>query len=152
MTGGSYGGFMSLAVQANYNDRIKCGIDIVGISNFVTFLQNTQGYRRDLRRAEYGDERDPEMRAYLEKVSPLASAGKIRTPILVVQGQNDPRVPISEAEQMVAALKKNGMPVWYVVGTNEGHGFAKKANQDYLQAVEVEFLRRYLLGSDKQAG
>ena len=149
VTGGSYGGFMSLAVQANYNDRIRCGIDIVGISNFVTFLQNTQGYRRDLRRAEYGDERDPEMRAYLEKVSPLSSADKIRTPILVVQGQNDPRVPISEAEQMLAALRKNGMPVWYVVGKNEGHGFAKKANQDYLQAVEVEFLRRYLLGGDK---
>jgi dipeptidyl aminopeptidase/acylaminoacyl peptidase len=146
VTGGSYGGFMSLAVQANYNDKIKCGIDIVGISNFVTFLKNTQGYRRDLRRAEYGDERDPEMRAYLEKVSPLASAGKIRTPILVVQGQNDPRVPTSEAEQMVAAFKKNGIPVWYVVGTNEGHGFAKKPNQDYIQAVEVAFLRRYLLG------
>ena len=152
VTGGSYGGFMSLAVQANYNDKIKCGIDIVGISNFVTFLQNTQGYRRNLRRAEYGDERDPEMRAYLEKVSPLANAGKIRTPILVVQGQNDPRVPISEAEQMITALKKNGIPVWYVVGTNEGHGFAKKANQDYLQAVEVEFLRRYLLGPGGQRG
>src|SRR5262249_8894350 len=108
--------------------------------------KNTQGYRRDLRRAEYGDEREPSMRAYLERISPLASSGKIRTPILVVQGQNDPRVPISEAEQIVAALKKNGVPVWYVVGTNEGHGFAKKVTQDYLQAVEVEFLRRYLLG------
>ena len=94
--GGSYGGFMSLAVQTTYNDRIKAGIDIVGISNFVTFLKNTQGYRRDLRRAEYGDERDPAMRSFLERVSPLASARKIHTPILVVQGQNDPRVPISE--------------------------------------------------------
>jgi dipeptidyl aminopeptidase/acylaminoacyl peptidase len=136
---------MSLAVQTTYNDGIKTGIDIVGISNFVTFLKNTQGYRRDLRRAEYGDERDAEMRAYLEKISPLAHAGKIHTPILVVQGQNDPRVPISEAEQMVAALKKNGVPLWYVVGTNEGHGFGKKVNQDYLQAVEVLFLKRYLL-------
>ncbi len=108
--GGSYGGFMSLAVQTTYNDRIKAGIDIVGISNFVTFLKNTQGYRRDLRRAEYGDERDPAMRAFLERVSPLARAHMIHTPILVVQGQNDPRVPISEAEQMVAALKKNGVP------------------------------------------
>jgi dipeptidyl aminopeptidase/acylaminoacyl peptidase len=143
--GGSYGGYMSLAVQTNYNDRIKAGIDIVGISNFVTFLKNTQGYRRDLRRAEYGDERDEAMRAYLERVSPLAQAQKIHTPILVVQGQNDPRVPISEAEQMVAALKKNGTPLWYIVGTNEGHGFAKKPNQDYLQAVEVMFLRRFLL-------
>ncbi len=146
VTGGSYGGFMSLAVQTTYNDRIKAGIDIVGISNFVTFLKNTQGYRRDLRRVEYGDERDPEMRAFLERISPLAHAGRIHTPILVVQGQNDPRVPLSEAEQMVAALKKNAVPVWYVVGTNEGHGFAKKVNQDYLQAVEVLFLNRYLLG------
>jgi dipeptidyl aminopeptidase/acylaminoacyl peptidase len=144
--GGSYGGFMSLAVQTTYNDRIKAGIDIVGISNFVTFLQNTQGYRRDLRRAEYGDEREPAMRSFLERVSPLARAHMIHTPILVVQGQNDPRVPITEAAQMVAAVKKNGVPLWYVVGTNEGHGFAKKVNQDYLQAVEVVFLRRYLLG------
>ncbi len=149
VVGGSYGGFMSLAVQTTYNDRIKAGIDIVGISNFVSFLKNTQGYRRDLRRAEYGDERDPEMRSFLERISPLSSADKIRTPILIVQGQNDPRVPLSESEQMVAALRKNNVPVWYVVGKNEGHGFAKKANQDYLQAVEVEFLRRYLLGSEK---
>ena len=148
VTGGSYGGFMSLAVQTNYNDRIKAGIDIVGISNFVSFLQNTQGYRRDLRRAEYGDERDPEMRSFLERISPLARAHKIHTPILIVQGRNDPRVPISESEQMVAALKKNNVPVWYVVGTNEGHGFAKKANQDYLQAVEVEFLRRIPAGEE----
>jgi acetyl esterase/lipase len=146
VTGGSYGGFMSLAVQTTYNDKVKAGIDVVGISNFVSFLKNTQSYRRDLRRAEYGDERDPAMRAYLERVSPLAQAHKIHTPILVVQGQNDPRVPISEAAQMVAALKKNGVPLWYVVGTNEGHGFAKKVNQDYLQAVEVMFLKRYLLG------
>jgi dipeptidyl aminopeptidase/acylaminoacyl peptidase len=146
VTGGSYGGFMSLAVQTSYNDRIKAGIDIVGISNFVTFLKNTQGYRRDLRRAEYGDERDPAMNSFLERVSPLSRAHMIHTPILVVQGQNDPRVPITEAEQMVAALKKNGVPLWYVVGTNEGHGFAKKVNQDYLQGVEVMFLRQYLLG------
>jgi acetyl esterase/lipase len=150
--GGSYGGFMSLAVQTTYNDRIKAGIDIVGISNFVSFLKNTQGYRRDLRRAEYGDERDPEMRSFLEQISPLRHADKIRTPILIVQGRNDPRVPISESEQMVAAVRKNKVPVWYVVGTNEGHGFAKKANQDYLQAVEVEFLRRYLLGPGEHQG
>ncbi len=149
--GGSYGGFMSLAVQTTYNDRIKAGIDIVGISNFVTFLKNTQGYRRDLRRAEYGDERDPAMQSFLERVSPLNRAHMIHTPILVVQGQNDPRVPISEADQMVAALKKNGVPLWYVIGTNEGHGFAKKVNQDYLQAVEVMFLRRYLLGEPGSA-
>ncbi len=145
VTGGSYGGFMSLAVQASYNDKIKAGIDIVGISNFVTFLKNTQGYRRDLRRAEYGDEREPEMSSFLERISPLGQAHKIRKPILVVQGRNDPRVPYSEAQQMIAALKKNGTTVWSVIGENEGHGFAKKVNQDFLDAVEVMFLRAYLL-------
>jgi len=146
VAGGSYGGFMSLAVQTTYNDRIRAGIDVVGISNFVTFLKNTQEYRRDLRRAEYGDERVPEIREFLERISPLTNVGKIQTPILVVQGRNDPRVPLSESEQVVAAVKKNGVPVWYVVGQNEGHGFARKVNQDYLQAVEVLFLRKFLLG------
>lgn len=150
VTGGSYGGFMSLAVQATYNDRIRAGVDVVGISNFVTFLENTKGYRRDLRRAEYGDERDPEMRAYLESISPLGRAERIRTPLLVVQGKNDPRVPISEAEQIVAAVRRGGGPVWYVVGLNEGHGFARRANQDYQQAVEVAFWKRFLLGEGGQ--
>jgi dipeptidyl aminopeptidase/acylaminoacyl peptidase len=143
--GGSYGGFMSLATQTRYNDRIKAGIDIVGISHFVTFLRNTSNYRRDLRRAEYGDERDPSMSAYLESIAPLNHAAKIKTPLLVAAGRNDPRVPESESEQMVAAVRKNGVPVWYVIAKDEGHGFAKRPNQDYLQAVEVMFLRRYLL-------
>jgi dipeptidyl aminopeptidase/acylaminoacyl peptidase len=145
VTGASYGGFMSLAVQTRYNDRIKAGIDVVGISNFVTFLNNTSAYRRDLRRAEYGDERDPELRAFLERISPLSNVEKIRTPLLVAQGQNDPRVPMSESDQVVAAVRRNGVPVWYVVAADEGHGFAKKPNQDYFQAVEVLFLRRFLL-------
>ncbi len=108
--GGSYGGFMSLAVQTAYNDRIKAGIDIVGISNFVSFLKNTQSYRRDLRRAEYGDERDPKMREFLERISPLSSVSKIHTPILIVQGQNDPRVPLSEAQQILAAVRNEWRP------------------------------------------
>jgi dipeptidyl aminopeptidase/acylaminoacyl peptidase len=148
VVGGSYGGYMSLATMTHYGDRLKAGIDVVGISNFVSFLRNTQDYRRDLRRAEYGDERDAEMKEILEKISPLTSAGKIRNPILIVQGKNDPRVPVTESEQMVAAVRKNGGPVWYVLGKNEGHGFAKKRNQDYLQAVEVLFLRKYLLEED----
>jgi dipeptidyl aminopeptidase/acylaminoacyl peptidase len=145
--GGSYGGFMSLATQTNYSGRIKAGIDIVGISSFATFLQNTQEYRRDLRRAEYGDERDPAMRAVHDRISPLTNAHKIKNPLLVVAGQNDPRVPVTESQQIVAAVRQGGGPVWYVVGKNEGHGFAKKVNQDYLQAVEVLFLNRYLLGA-----
>ena len=140
---------MSLAVQTTYNDRIKAGIDIVGISNFVTFLKNTQGYRRDLRRAEYGDERDPEMRAY-----PRAKSRRCRS--AEQDPHADPGRPGSERPARAALRvgtdgrrrrRRTSVPVWYVVGKNEGHGFAKKANQDYLQAVEVEFLRRYLLGT-----
>jgi dipeptidyl aminopeptidase/acylaminoacyl peptidase len=135
-----------LAVQIAYADRIRAGVDVVGISNFVTFLKNTQGYRRDLRRAEYGDEQDPEMAAFLERISPLTRAKEIRKPILVVQGLNDPRVPASEAEQIVSAVKSNGTPIWYILGTNEGHGFAKKANQDYQQAAEWLFWTTHLVG------
>ena len=146
VSGGSYGGYMSLATMTHYGDRLKAGIDIVGISNFVTFLENTQDYRRDLRRAEYGDEREPKMKAHLEAISPLTNSGKIKTPILIVQGKNDPRVPVTEAEQILAGVRKNGGPVWYVLGTNEGHGFAKKRNQDYLQWAEILFLKKHLLG------
>jgi dipeptidyl aminopeptidase/acylaminoacyl peptidase len=148
VAGGSYGGFMSLATMTHYSDRLKAGIDIVGISSFLSMLQNTQGYRRDLRRAEYGDERDPKMREFLEQVSPLTSAAKIKVPILVVAGQNDPRVPVTESEQVVAAVRQNDVPLWYVVGKNEGHGFAKKKNVDYLQFARAMFLKKYLLGED----
>ncbi len=144
--GGSYGGYMALASMTHYNDRLRAGIDVVGISNWVTFLTNTQPYRRDLRRAEYGDERVPSMAAFLQKISPLNSAEKITKPLLVVQGRNDPRVPMTESEQVVAKVRENGGPVWYVVGKNEGHGFAKKPNQDYQQAVQITFLREYLVG------
>lgn len=142
--GGSYGGYMSLAVMTMFPERVRAGIDTVGISNFVTFLTNTSDYRRDLRRVEYGDERIPEMRDFLESISPLNRADRIQCPILVVQGLNDPRVPASEAEQIVASVRRNGIPVWYVVGINEGHGFAKKPNQDYLQGVQVTFWKRFL--------
>jgi len=143
--GGSYEGYMSLATMTHYSDRLRAGIDIVGISNFVTFLTNTQDYRRDLRRVEYGDERVPEMRAHLEKISPLTNVAKITKPLLIVQGKNDPRVPVTEAEQMLAAVRQKGVPVWYVLGKNEGHGFAKKQNQDYLQYAQILFLREHLL-------
>ncbi|WP_456408152.1 alpha/beta fold hydrolase [Thiolapillus sp.] len=143
--GGSYGGYMVLASAVHFGDRLKAAVDIVGISNFVTFLENTKDYRRDLRRVEYGDERDPEMRAFLEKISPLSNVEKINIPLLVVQGQNDPRVPVSEAEQIVKALRKKGQPVWYMNALNEGHGYRKKENRDVYQQVVVMFLRRYLL-------
>ncbi len=143
--GGSYGGYMVLSSMTHYNDRLRCAVDIVGISNFVTFLENTKEYRRDLRRAEYGDERNPEMRAYLEKISPTTNAHKITRPLFVVQGLNDPRVPASEAEQIVDIVRKNGGDVWYMLAKDEGHGFSKKTNRDYYKAAVVLFFEKYLL-------
>ncbi len=143
--GGSYGGYMSLAVSTNYADRIRASVDIVGISNFVTFLEKTESYRRDLRRVEYGDERDPDMRKFMEKIAPLNNAAKIKQPLFVVQGKNDPRVPYQEADQIVATVKQNGTPVWYMMANDEGHGFGKKANSDYLFYSTINFLNRNLL-------
>jgi len=146
--GGSYGGYMVLASAVHYSDRLRAAVDIVGISNFVTFLENTQDYRRDLRRPEYGDERDPDMRAHLQKISPLNNVEEIRVPMFVVQGQNDPRVPVTEAEQMVAALRGQGSPVWYMNALNEGHGYRRKENRDLFSEATVLFLETYLLGQD----
>ena len=146
--GGSYGGYMVLASAVHFSDRLRAAVDIVGISSFVTFLENTQDYRRDLRRVEYGDERDPAMRAHLEKISPVNNVEKIRVPMFVVQGQNDPRVPVTEAEQIVAALREQGSTVWYMNALNEGHGYRKKENRDLYQQATVLFLRQYLLGDD----
>ncbi|MGH8441272.1 MAG: S9 family peptidase [Nevskiaceae bacterium] len=143
--GGSYGGYMVLASMTHFNARLRAGIEIVGISNFVTFLTNTSDYRRDLRRVEYGDEQDPAMRAYLEKISPMTSARNITKPMLIAQGANDPRVPRTEAEQMVATIRAQGGDVWYVLGKDEGHGFAKKGNRDYYQNAVILFLQKHVL-------
>ncbi|MCY3885167.1 MAG: S9 family peptidase [Gammaproteobacteria bacterium] len=143
--GGSYGGYMVLASLVHYNDRLKVGIETVGISNFVSFLERTQGYRRDLRRVEYGDERDPDMRAFLESIAPLNHVDKIKAPLLIGQGLNDPRVPAYESEQIAAALEETGVPVWYVLARDEGHGFRKKDNRDYWLQTVVLFLQQHLL-------
>jgi dipeptidyl aminopeptidase/acylaminoacyl peptidase len=136
---------MVLASAVHFSDRLKAAVDIVGISNFVTFLENTQDYRRDLRRPEYGDERDPEMRAHLQKISPLNNVKQIDLPMFVVQGENDPRVPVTEAAQMVKALREQGGLVWYMNALNEGHGYRKKENRDVYQQATVLFLREHLL-------
>lgn len=146
VTGGSYGGHMTLAVAVLYADRIRCALDVVGISNLVTFLERTESYRRDLRRVEYGDERDPKMRAFLEKIAPLNHADKITKPLFVVQGKNDPRVPLSESEQIVETLQKKGVPVWYLMAEDEGHGFAKKKNADFQFYATILFVEKFLLG------
>jgi dipeptidyl aminopeptidase/acylaminoacyl peptidase len=145
VTGGSYGGFMTLAVATNYDDRLRCSVDIVGPSNLVTFLENTSGYRQDLRRVEYGDERDPKMRAFLERIAPANNAQKITKPLFVVQGKNDPRVPWTESQQMVATVRKNGTPVWFLMAKDEGHGFSKKKNVDYQFYATVLFIQQFLL-------
>lgn len=142
--GGSYGGYMSLAVMTHYSDRMAGGIEMFGISNFVSFLQNTEAYRRDLRRAEYGDERDPKMLKVFEAISPMNSVGKITKPMLVMQGWNDPRVPKSESDQVVAKLRENGVETWYVQFKDEGHGFRKRINADRRREVETQFIRKVL--------
>jgi dipeptidyl aminopeptidase/acylaminoacyl peptidase len=145
VTGGSYGGHMTLAVATYYPERIRCALDVVGPSNLATFLEHTSAYRRDLRRVEYGDERDPKMREFLNRIAPLNNASKIAKPLFIAQGGNDPRVPLSESEQMIAAVRKNGTPVWYLMAKDEGHGFAKKKNRDYLFYSTVLFIDEYLL-------
>jgi dipeptidyl aminopeptidase/acylaminoacyl peptidase len=147
--GGSYGGYMALASAVHFSDRLSAVIDNVGISNFVTFLENTQDYRRDQRRPEYGDERDPATRAFLEKVSPLNNVERISVPMLIVQGQNDPRVPVTEAVQMVEALRAEGNTVWYMNALNEGHGYRKRENQDIFQQTIFMFLQRYLIDESR---
>jgi dipeptidyl aminopeptidase/acylaminoacyl peptidase len=145
VTGGSYGGYMTLAAATKYDDRIRSSLSVVGISNFVTFLENTEEYRRDLRRVEYGDERDPAMREFLLGISPLNHAQKISKPLFIVQGKNDPRVPYTESEQMVATVRAKGGAAWYLLAEDEGHGFAKKRNADYQFYATVAFIQNHLL-------
>jgi len=149
VVGGSYGGYMVLASLVHYSDRIRAGIDVVGISHFGTFLKNTESYRRDLRRVEYGDERDPKMAEIFERISPLNNAAKIKAKLFVAQGKNDPRVPYTEAEQIVQAVRANGQPVWYLLYTDEGHGFRKKSNNDYFGAASILFWQQHLLNAEE---
>ncbi|NLL12278.1 MAG: S9 family peptidase [Fibrobacter sp.] len=147
--GGSYGGYMALSSMIHYNTQIRAGIDLFGISNYVTFLENTASYRRDLRRVEYGDERDPVMRKFLLDISPVTHASKIRCPLLIIQGANDARVPASESHQIADAVRKNKGDVWFLIYGNEGHGFRRKNNRDYQDAVIALFLKKYLVDNIK---
>ena len=147
VTGGSYGGHMTLVTATQDDAAICCSVDVVGMSNLATFLAHTSGYRQDLRRVEYGDERDSTLRAWMERTAPLNNVDKVTKPLFVIQGMNDPRVPRSEAEQMVAALKRRSVPVWYLMAKDEGHGFRKKGNQDFQFYATILFTERFLLGS-----
>jgi dipeptidyl aminopeptidase/acylaminoacyl peptidase len=145
VTGASYGGYLTLAAFVTYNDRFRCAFAGFPISNMVTELERTDVARRDQRRPEYGDERDPKVRTFLETIAPVNNAAKIRKPLFLAHGQNDPRVPLSESQQMVAAVKTNGTPLWYLVANDEGHGFARRANTDYLLYAWALFMQRYLV-------
>jgi dipeptidyl aminopeptidase/acylaminoacyl peptidase len=140
--GGSYGGFMVLAQVTHYPDLWAAGIDVVGICNFVTFMEKTGAYRRAHREAEYGNLR--EHREFFEKISPINHVDKIKCPMLVIHGANDPRVPVEEAEQIVAALKKRMIPVEYLRYEDEGHGLARLKNRLDAYPKMVAFLDRYL--------
>ena len=152
VTGGSYGGYMCYASAIRYGNRLRGANCSVAISNFVTFLENTQSYRRDLRRVEYGDERDPAQRARLLAISPMTRVDEIRIPLMVVTGGNDPRVPASEADQIVKAVRAKGRDAWHLLGQDEGHGFSKKVNQDYAFWTSLMFWQQNLIGTQARAG
>ncbi|MBS1808816.1 MAG: S9 family peptidase [Acidobacteria bacterium] len=143
--GASYGGYLALSVAAQYSPRLRGVISDSGMTNLATFLARTEGWRRDIQRAEFGDERDAKMKAWLERIAPLHNAQQIKCPVFVVQGQNDPRVPVNEAESLVQALRQKKTPVWYLLGKNEGHGFADAANRDFQLYTSILFVQEYLL-------
>ena len=145
VTGGSYGGHMTWNVATRYDEELCCQLPVVGMTNLVTFLEHTEPYRRDLRRVEYGDERDPKMREFMERIAPMNNWQKITKPTFVIAGQNDPRVPVSESQQMVEKLRGSGVPVWFLVAKDEGHGFSKKKNQDFQFYATIMFVKQFLL-------
>jgi dipeptidyl aminopeptidase/acylaminoacyl peptidase len=143
--GASYEGYLALSVAANYGERIRAVLSDSGISDLVTFNENTAGWRRDLQRQEFGDERDPKTREFLERAAPVNNASKIKKPLFIIQGKNDPRVPATEALQMVEAVKKNGTPVWYLLAKDEGHDWDKKGNRDFRSYAVALFVQEHLL-------
>ena len=143
--GGSYGGHMTLAVAYLYSDRIRCAIDVVGPSNFVTFLKNTSGYRRDLRRVEYGDQREPAIRAYLERpprsITPRRSASLSSSS----RAETTPGFRCPSRSRCSRRIRSLGTPVWYLMAKDEGHGFVKRSNRDFEFFSSILFMREFLL-------
>jgi dipeptidyl aminopeptidase/acylaminoacyl peptidase len=140
VSGESYGGYLTLATLVNFGERLRGGVDLAGIPDFVSYLTNAAPYAQGQRRAEYGDERDPDMRAFLRRISPLTNAERITRPLLIVQGRNDPRVPVNEAEQMVYRLRNKGGEVWYLQAGDEGHNLRKKPDRDAYYRTFAQFL------------
>jgi len=144
VTGWSYGGYVALSVATNYSDRIRAVQSVSGPTNLVTYIERTEAWRRDRRREEYGDERDPKMRTFLEQIAPLNNASKIKRPLMIVQGENDARVRAAEADQMVQMVKKNGTTIWYLLARNEGHDFSQ-TTLNYQLYQTVQFVKEFLL-------
>jgi len=142
--GVSYGGYLALSTAYVYGDRITATISDSGISDLASFVEHTEGWRRDLQRAEFGDERDPKIREFMERTAPLNNAQQIKKPLLIIQGQNDPRVPAGDAARLVAATKER-IPVWYILAKDEGHGFVKQPNRDYRIYAGILFIKEFLL-------
>jgi dipeptidyl aminopeptidase/acylaminoacyl peptidase len=140
VSGESYGGYLTLATLVNFGERLRGGVDLAGIPDFVSYLTNTAPYAQQQRRAEYGDERDPDMRAFLRRISPLANAERITRPVLIVHGRNDPQVPLNEVEQMVYRLRNKGGEVWYLQAGDEGHSLRKKPDRDAYYRTFAQFL------------
>jgi len=140
----SYGGYLALSTAANYGNQIRGVISESGISNLATFVEHTEGWRRELQRAEFGDEREPKTRAFMERTAPLSHARTLKTPLLIIQGQNDPRVPVAEAEKLVTNTKDR-IPVWFILARNEGHGFVQQDNRDYRLFASILFVKQFLL-------
>jgi dipeptidyl aminopeptidase/acylaminoacyl peptidase len=145
LQGQSYGAYLALASATHYGARIRGVVSEHGVSNLASFVANTEGWRRDVMRAEYGDERDRKIRAFMEKTAPINNVQKIKKPLLIVHGKNDPRHPASEAESFVQAAKKAGAPVWYLLAKDEGHGFVKRANRSYKLYTTILFVKEFLL-------
>ncbi len=143
--GGSYGGYLALRAAVNYGDRLRGVISDSGMTNLASFVERTEGWRRELQRPEFGDERDPKIRAFMERTAPLNNVQKIKTPLFLIQGRNDPRVPASDVDAMAQALKKRGMPVWYLLAKDEGHNFARQANLDFRFYALILFVQTHLL-------
>ncbi len=141
VSGAGYGGFLALAALANYGDRLRGGVDLGGIGDFVTYAANGPASREAARRAEFGDERDPDTRAFLRRISPLTTADHIGKPVLVVHGRNDARVPITQSEQMVATLRARGVEVWYLEARNEGYNFLRLQDREACLRAFATFLR-----------
>jgi dipeptidyl aminopeptidase/acylaminoacyl peptidase len=142
--GASYGGYLALSTACNYGDRIRATISDSGISNLASFVSQTEAWRRELQRSEFGDERNPKVKEFMDRTAPLNNAGKLKKPLLIIQGQNDPRVPVAEADKLVAATKGR-IPVWYILAKDEGHGFTQQSNRDYRQYATIMFVKEFLL-------